>query len=629
MRYFIFTILSFYSTLSIGQFNSFKAMVESDLERAYSFYEDQFYEEAITYYTRVNDQSNLDAQSYLNLADSYRRMGQLESAWTYYKATDDVHGITEEVGLLNYAEVLLSTGRLEEAKEKYELYEDMYPGNIVVANKLAGLLVYDEFYADSAYTIMEPSPLNSEHREFGLRTYGKGMAFTSSREKDLVIQHDYRKSSESGLDIYLTGDSAGVAETSRVKLSSHFKSNDGPFSQSRKQVVVSRSNGYSKEEDSNTLGLYFYTVTDNGWEFNYGFPHNSSTYTVTHPAFNPSGDTLYFASNMPGGFGSSDIYLSVKSLNGWTRPQNLGEKINTPGEETFPFHDGRHFYFSSNGHPGIGGLDVYEVFSDEDGLQVVNMGYPMNTGYDDFSIFKIGDTGNIASNRKGGKGLDDIYEFTLLPKPPPKPKMAWLDIGILDSLNGRGLDSVHISVQLGQEVLEYLTDSLGNQLIELPPGDYTLNLSHAQYKKSAVDMHLVPDKTELATVLLTPDINLDIIAPDSILFEFGKYELVGSAEQELDQIVNSMTDYPMLVLTIEAHTDSKGKSGYNQWLSERRAESAAEYLESNGIESARITEHGLGESKLLNNCTDGVPCSPQEHAVNRRIEFILTKAEDD
>ena len=625
MRILLLIILSCYSTLSFGQFNSFKAIVESDLDRAYAFYEDQFYEEAILYYTKVNDQSILDQQSYLNLADSYLRTGQLEEAFTYYKATDDVKGINDEVSLLNYSEVLLSTGRIEDAKVKLELYESRYPGNQVIENKLAGLLVYNDYFYDSAYTIIEASPLNSEHREFGLRPYGEGRAFTSSREKDLIIQHDYRKSSESALDIYTIADSANMAPD-RIKLDNHFKSNDGPFSQYNSHIVVSRSNGYSKEEDVNTLGLYFYQASDKGWELDYPFNYNNSAYSITHPAFSDSGDTLYFTSNMAGGFGGSDLYFSTNTSGSWSNPMNLGEDINTPGEENFPFHDGTHLYFSSNGHPGIGGLDINEVVASGDSLTVVNMGFPINTGYDDFSFYKIGNSGNLASNRSGGLGLDDIYEFTLLPKPPPKPKMARLDIDVLDSLNGRAIRDVKLIARKDQEVIEFNTDSTGNLIIELPENDYVFELTHDHYKNTSITVELTSNRTQLATIILTPDINLDIIAPDSIMFKFGDYKLAKTAEDQLDDIVHSMELYPVLNLVIEAHTDAKGKAGYNQWLSEKRAESAANYLLSKGIEPDRITEKGYGETNLLNQCTDDVPCSPNEHAINRRIEFILNKS---
>ena len=627
MRALIVTILLFTSASVNAQFESIKRLWESDLERAMALYDEQFYEESIEYFDKVNELQPLDANSYLQLADAHRRLGHLEEARTYYQAVDDVYRIEDENNLLFFAETLLSTGRLAYAREKFELYNSKYPGNDIVKNRLLGIEEYESFFKDSMYTTLSGTPLNTEHREFGLRRYGDTYAFTSAREKDLVIQYDHNRTAESLLDIYVITDRTGLnGELERIRLSNHFKSNDGPFSRYGNEVVVSRSLGYSKEEKVNNLGLFMYRVENGKWELDQPFTYNSSSYTLTHPSFSTGGDTLYYASNMHGGKGGTDIYYSVKVAGVWSEPMNAGAMVNTQGDEIFPFHDGKTLYFSSNGHPGIGGQDIYRININEDGESFVeNMGSPINTGYDDFAVFMQGDNGYFASNRPDGKGYDDIYAFRLLPKPPPLPKIATFNLTVLDSLSGRALNDVELSLPTDEAQLDYTADSTGNYTFELLEGQYTILLHHDHYRDTELALNLERYKTYDETILMPPDINLDIIAPDSIMFKLGDYKLAPTAEAELDVIYESMDLYKNLTLKIEAHTDSRGRAEYNQWLSEMRAKSAADYLVSKGVENSRIVTEGFGESRLLNDCKDNVQCSDSEHKVNRRIEFILQK----
>ena len=628
MRRLLLAILLLNTSLGYGQFNNVKDILNTDLDKANELYAERFYEEAIDYYSRVIEVSNLSIESFLKLADSYRRLGMYEEARSYYRATEQVKGLETPESIIYYAETLLSTGYLEESQLWYEKYENLYPGNALVANRILGLDQYNSFLKDSAYNIVAPAAVNTVHREFGGRSYNGGVAFTSSREKDLIIHHDHKRMEESLLDVYFVSykkDSTETTSLQRIKLPQHFRSNDGPFSQADNKIVISRSNGYSKSDKLNSLGLYFYQIIDGVWEYESDFIYNKSEYSVTHPSFSSGGDTLFFASDMPGGYGGTDIYFSALVQNRWSVPQNLGGVINTAGDENFPYMDNSSFYFSSNGQPGLGGLDIYRVMEVEEGLVVENLGYPVNTGYDDFSMSIIGDQGYFASNRPGGQGYDDIYEFKLLPKPPPKPKLTSLDIDVLDSLSGLALDSVVLIMMSESDTTILGTNDLGRLVVSLAPTSYEVQLSKKEYKALQTTIEITEDVPQFETIFLAPNIEFDIVAPDSIMFKFGDYRLATTAEAELDQIIESLNAYPILKLTIEAHTDARGKSDYNLWLSEMRATSTANYLVEAGIDMERITLKGYGESKLLNKCEDGVPCLSAEHAVNRRIEFILGK----
>ena len=255
----------------------------------------------------------------------------------------------------------------------------------------------------------------------------------------------------------------------------------------------------------------------------------------------------------------------------------------------------------------------------------MNLGFPINSGYDDFSIYIDDCEGYFASNRPGGSGLDDIYTLKILPKPPPAPKFSLVDIDILDSLSGFALDSVRMEFVGAIDTSTYETDAEGRLQLSLRPDLYELSLVRSDYKPMKMTVEVKEDRSNFETIFLPPNMAYVIIAPDSIMFKFGDFALAKTAELELDVIIESMKKYPMLNLTIEAHTDSRGKSGYNMWLSEMRATSTANYLIEEGLSMDRITLKGYGESQLLNQCKDGVKCSPYEHAVNRRIEFLLQK----
>ena len=344
----------------LAQFDNLTGIWNSDLDKAIKLYEDKLYEGSINYFSKVMEISPLNVESNLMIADCYRRLGMYEQAKGHYMAVEQFMGLEKSESLINYAQTLLSTGHLEEARRFFEKYDRLNPGNILVQNRIEGLDNYNNFFVDSAYNLVEPSVYNSEHREYGARPYSDGVAFTSSREKDLIIQHDHSRSSESLIDIYSvkptsTADTSSISP-SRIKLPQHFKSNDGPFTQVGPKVIVSRSNGRSKAEKTNTLGLYFYSLSEGNWVYESDFAYNSDAYSVTHPALSKNGDTLYFASDMPGGFGGIDVYYSILIQGSWTPPLNLGALINTLGDEQFPYHDNT-LYLSSNGHPGIGGFD--------------------------------------------------------------------------------------------------------------------------------------------------------------------------------------------------------------------------------------------------------------------------------
>jgi len=354
------------------------------------------------------------------------------------------------------------------------------------------------------------------------------------------------------------------------------KYHDGPlcFNKSMDEVFINRTIELNDKgrRDSGLIRTHllkiFHAVKKNGeWSKPEPFFLNSDSCSVGHPALSPDGNTLYFVSDMHGGYGGTDIWLCSKDdEGGWSRPVNLGKEINTPGNEMFPFVSGNgDLYFASDGLPGFGGLDVFLAKKDSGKWEVpVNLGQPVNSPADDFAFAPWGDgrRGTFSSNRPGGEGSDDIYLYRVLPATrklqPPRQLPRPADT---------------------------------NQPKPLPPG-------------------LTIGKTYRI---------------ENIYYDFDKWNIRRDAGHSLDSLVKIMKEYPVIV-EIGSHTDCRGSDGYNEVLSRKRAESVVRYLAGQGIDPSRLTAKGYGKSQLINrcNCSQGVQCSEAEYQENRRTEFKIT-----
>lgn len=620
MKY-ILTLIILFPSLVFGQLNNIQGVISSSFDKANNLYDLGFYNESIQYFEEGLLVESSNQNSIERLATSYMKIGDYKNSWSHYLVLFDLTAVKDIEIIKNFAEVSLATGDLANASYWFTKASQLDGMNEVYNNRLQGVHDYNNFYTDSALVKINGIALNTEHAEFGLRPFNKGIALVSSESKDLVIQNNYLRGAESFTNLYRYQGVSIKSDSSRklIKLKNHLSSNDGPISQSDRFIAVSRNIGKSKKNVKNTLGIFFYTIEEGEMEFDSEFPHNGKSYSTTHPWLNPHGDTLYFASNMKGNYGGFDIYYSIYTDYKWSTPVNLGENINTSANEIFPMMDYGNLYFSSNGHKGLGGLDNYKVNLKDPALEVINLGYPLNSGYDDMSIYIELDSGFFASNRLGGKGMDDIYQFKINPAPE-----ATVKITVKDKLNEEPIEEAKVSFKTYTDSLSLLTENDGVASTIVTPNNFIFNITKKGYEHASFPTIIHNGDEFVKTLFLEPIIDLEIIAPDSIMFHLGKFELKEIAEEELLLIVESMEKYPHLKLLIAAHTDSRGKAGYNQTLSEKRADETFNYLVKLGIAPDRITKSGFGESRLLNNCKDGVKCSEEEHAANRRIEFFLS-----
>jgi outer membrane protein OmpA-like peptidoglycan-associated protein len=872
----------------------------AQLKRANKYYDNYDYVKAIQLYKKaVKKKDNKEALE--KIANSYRLTKNYTQAEVYYAQLMKQSNV-DPINHFYYGMVLKNNGKIDEAKEEFKQYANAVPND-----KKAELSVKScedikiWISRTQQFEVNLLKNINSVHSDFSPVLYKNEMVFVSERTQDMVNYTSYSWNKQPFLNVYSTpiktGQTGNPEFTKKAKafswtINSNF--HDGPvcFNSDQSIMYLTRVNYVLNKEDKNFVNLpKLYTSKAKGrsWGKAEPFQYNSDSYTTAHPSISADNQWLFFVSDMPGGFGGTDIYVCKKEGEGWGKPQNLGEEVNTPGSEVFPYikKDGT-LYFSSDGHSGFGGLDVFSsTMVDSKYSEVKNLGLPLNSSTDDFGIVFSDETkGYFSSDRAGGKGSDDIYSFVALNKfltvsgkillsknlndpaknaevmllsedgkvltvattdntgffkfdklDPDKKYMVKLDetdpqfkdkgkyyltddkdkiirVTVINDKGGKFVfqnlpgdpndlpelgagDDVSIAGNLlfgenpskplantkvnllndkGEVVQTATTNAFGafvftdlpadqNFLVkvdesdtELAPntkiiitnksgkemqttkagqgGDFKFSFlaaDKASLKMMTVEdselrfdlkgnlvgdnkaplansvVNLVNDKgqilqttktdangsfqftnlpadqvilfaldegdTKLKTmkkifltnpkgdvikeftrvngkfkfsilpaeqakmgVLYVDDPWLKVLQlkdqakkdsltiVENVYYNYGEAKILPEAAKTMDKVINLMKNDQMLVIDMSAHTDSRSTQEFNLKLSEQRAKAAVDYIVKGGITKDRISGKGYGESKLINKCADGVECTEEEHAKNRRTEFkIISK----
>ncbi|MBS9774920.1 MAG: OmpA family protein [Tenacibaculum sp.] len=379
-----------------------------------------------------------------------------------------------------------------------------------------------------------------------------------------------------------------------------------------------------------------------GWHSIEELPFNSDEYSVGHPALSSDEKTLYFTSDMPGGYGKTDIYKVAiysddkygVSNNKYGVPENLGSVINTEGREMFPYMSKNNIlYFSSDGHSGLGGLDIFESKLNElgDFKEIISLKRPFNSKLDDFGfcIDSKDEFGFFSSNRSGGKGDDDIYSFVLNRK--KQDCLQTVSGFVTDSNTGKILPNSTVKlIDLEGRILQVVKSDLrGSYRFEVScDTNYKVLASYPDYRSNynSLKTTLNSEFKNSLDLELSPLIVGNEIKIKPIYFDFNKSYIREDAKYELENIVTVMNNHSDIKLRIESHTDSRGNNDYNRKLSDRRAKSTRDYLIYRGIPNDRILSAiGYGEDRLLNGCDDENECSEKEHQLNRRSYFFIER----
>ncbi len=629
------------------------------LQKADAYFSKMWYAEAAELYEQVLE-SNPNNESFKIIekaGDSHYYNTNMERAYYWYDKlyTNHKNEMSAE-NIFKYANSSKGTGKYARAKRLMRLYDrEMKKGNTRELQDLSRA-TRDEIVLDNILNTEEAIDIsnlaiNTKYSDFSPMLYNDDeMVFASAMDSSFFNTRRYKYNNQPYLDLYvakINKESQEVKDAIKFskKINTKYHEASVTFSQDNQSMYFTRNNYYSKKlkrdkNGNNNLKIYMSKKVDGEWTEGQELPFNSDDFSTGHPALSPDGKQLYFVSDMPGSLGMTDIFVvDVLGDGQFSEPRNLGPEINTERREMFPFINEKKLYFSSDGHVGMGGLDIYEVSYDGDSgfLEVRNVGQPVNSKKDDFSYIVDEETqkGFFASNRRGGKGDDDIYSFQrLIPEEANENAIA----GVVTEL---------VTGEVMPEALVTLLDENNIKLKEVVTGEdgsfvfEDLESSTKYILKTDKDTYFIDEQSVITkeNELVHADISMKKLKEliviedgikklkiDMIFFDFDKFYIRNDAANELDKLVEVMNEHKTMVIKIESHTDSRGKRAYNKYLSDKRAKSTREYLISQGISTDRIQSAiGYGEEKLLNECDGTVRCSSAKHQLNRRSEFIIVK----
>jgi outer membrane protein OmpA-like peptidoglycan-associated protein/tetratricopeptide (TPR) repeat protein len=607
------------------------------------------FDKAIVSYTDVNP---LTTDGQRKLAKSYHNIDRNVEAEAAYAKLVTMPGGNLPEDYYNYSMVLKMNGKNDEANIWADKYFELKPNDLRAKDyEVNKSELFNLSKDDSKYKII-PMKINTDAEDFGASYYKNKIVFASSRS---TSKKTYNWNRKAFLDMYVADiDGGQLKDADKFDKSLNGKMHNGPasFSNDGNFMAFSKNNSDDVKDHVIRIEIYFSTYKDGAWSKPESFILNSKEYSVGQPCLTSDGNTMYFSSDMPGGFGGVDIYRITKNTNGaWGKAENLGNKINTEGDELFPFFEEKNgvLFFSSNGRFGLGGLDIfYCAINGSEVGRVNNAGYPLNTKSDDFAVI-INDkltSGYFSSNRNGGSGSDDIYGVDFL-----KP----LDIGkkiqgIAKENDGTPIPGTFITLSDDKDLVidtmtakadgsfSFLADanknfklngkkenySDGNNVANTFGKEFIVNADVILLKKVEVIVEKtvpkeIPENTDLGKAL----------ALNNIYFDLDKYNIRPDAEIELAKIIKTMNDNPDMIVELRAHTDCRETKEYNQTLSDKRATASAQYIKQRITKPERISGKGYGKSQLVNGCTCedniGANCSETEHQKNRRTEFIIVK----
>ncbi|WP_044015019.1 OmpA family protein [Hymenobacter sp. APR13] len=602
------------------------------------------YETAIELYKADVAKGKNVATANYRVAEAYRLSNRIEQAESYYKAAID-GGVKAPDVVFYYGQALKANGKFDEAAQQFDAYTQASAGralapraemesrNAKMANTIMAMRSNNE--------VMALDQVNTPSSEFGstLMPDTKELVFASGREGK-----KYLGNGENFSDLYAVkfDDAEKMTGGSVRKLEALFNTEDkheasATYTPDGKTMVFARSNNGSKK-GLLSVDLWIAYFKNGAWSEPVLANINDRTADDFSPAFSADGQTLYFASGRKGGLGGNDIYKATLGPNGRFSPaENLGDQVNTAGNDNFPAiaPDGT-LYFSSDGQPGLGKLDIFML---EKG-KAKNLGTPINSAGDDFAPFFTSKNGGVfSSNRAGGKGSDDLYMFR---QKPLRLVTFYADGTVMTRNEKTGVmapasgETVTLYGRNGQKIQDVTADAEGKFSLKLDsaaanyalvadqPGFFTARAPLSTVGRKPAQDQLVNEMTEVripVALTLTEIVKNKAIRVENILYDYDKADIRPDAALELDKLVETLNDNPAITIELSSHTDSRGKDAYNQALSQRRAQSAVDYIISKGIDKARITAKGYGESRP--EVKDAK--TEDQFQRNRRTEFRVTK----
>ena len=572
-----------------------------------------------------------DPYVYKQIAESYYNLFSAKEATKWYAKLIEVKKDQDAETYYRYAQMLKVEGRYEEANKQMQKFASLAPQDqrAVLFNQdpdyLPKLKTQTKLYDEKILDIND-----AKYADFGgFVTDDNTFYFASTRN---TARRTYGRNEEPYMDIYTSTYNTNGTLSEPTPLSElNTKWHDGPVSvtgDGNTMYFASESfkeGSFEKETPGQRTGLiYLFVATkENGkWGNVKAVPFNEKKFSTGNPSVTKDGKTLYFASNRPGSTGgSTDIWkVEVLGNNKYGKPENLGKKVNTEGRENFPYiTDDNKLFFASEGRKGFGGMDIFLIDLNK-GTEAINVGLPVNSPKDDFA-FTFNNSKNIGFFSSNKAGKDNLYlatpicgvETVVTVKDVKTGKvLANATVAILDDKN----NVIETTTADANGVATYNVDCDRAYVIQASKEGYLQSTFPVAKSKERV-VNIAADLVPVATLIVG-----DVVQLKDIYFEYDKSNITPEGAAELDKLVQVMKAKPNMVIMAKAHTDNRGSAEYNLALSDRRAKAMAQYVISKGIDSARLSGQGYGESQPKVKCET---CTEEQHAQNRRIEFLIVK----
>lgn len=604
------------------------------IEEANMLFDGGEYSSALTYFKSLVDQTKKPENDWLyKIGECYRKLKNYEKANEYFSGLIDKKDVPNEM-YLNYGHVLRYLDNQKDAMVMYEKYNSIQPGHPNIRNYMESCrYAMEHTDANSDYAV-EQTNLNINGLHLGATRFNNGIIFskpsTVRDEKTKVTYQNYQLFfSEYDGTKFSEAKKIAANIQSRFFLGGPSATADGKllfYSKNDSEKKFSSKEKYGKNNLSstgvNTLNVFYSSNENSNWSDPIALNINSAEYSSTHPNISADGKKLVFISNKPGGKGGYDLYISTKSGETWSSPENMGD-LNTPDDEMFPFlANDTTLYFSSTGHVGFGGSDIFvSIKRNGKWSKPENMGRGINSAKDDFGLLIWeGRKGFLASNRTAEPGNDDFFTFE---------KVIHYKKGkgtVIDELTLAKMSDVTIEVydENGNLIGTVVTDKNGNYDFSQfdPDKKYTVKAKKKGYKDEEIEVDPATTDLNNLTLKMEPIVEKNVVFTfNDILFEYGKADLLPTSMEILDRLADLLIKNPKASVELSAHTDSRGSDQTNYTLSQKRSDSSVNYLISKGVKKEQLVAKGYGETKLKNKCKNGVTCTEEEHAINRRVEI--------
>ena len=600
-----------------------------DTQKADKLFKRLEYVDAAQEYLKLTENGKADGYVYKQLADSYFNTFNASEATTWYARAVETPQDAETYH--RYAQMLKAQGKYEEANKQMQMFASKAPNDQRAKDFKANPNYLPSLLDKQKKFDIKPLDINSEKSDFGAVLHQNNLYFTSARNG---ARKNYGWNEEPFLDIYkATYNVDGTITNAEQVTDLNSKWHDGPSSLSADGNTIyfssesfKEKDGYEKDKSINAklgqVNLYKATMANGKWSNITQLPFNSNTYSTGNPALSKDGKTLYFASNRPGSIGGTDIWkVAVNADGSYGEPENLGSKVNTEGEENFPFvtEDNKTLYFASNGRQGFGGLDVFAY--DMTKGESTNLGKPVNSEKDDFA-FSLNAEKNIGFLSTNRSGVDNIYLAT----PVCGVEVTTM---VTDAKTGKALANAKVAiVDDKKNVIATETTGANGEVayyVECNKA-YTIQASRDGYESNTFPAAASKGEARKVEAALNP---IDVIVTETevvlkpIFFEFNKSNITQEGAFELDKLVQVLKNNKNMVVLAKAHTDNRGSDSYNLRLSDARAKSTVQYILSKGISKEQISGKGMGETEPKVDCKEA--CTEEQHAENRRSEFLIVK----